>query len=291
MSHNLRGSKAWALPFILVPIFVIAVFVMSLKEWWLPVGASTYSGDVDGLFYLILWITGIGFVGTNVLLCWTLLTTKREGKATYTHGNHTLELIWTIIPAILLVFLALYQRDTWAQIKQQTPENPALSMKVIARQFEWTGLYAGPNGVIDTKDIKVVAGAIQTEGDDFTSAKLYVPAKSDVVVDLTSLDVLHSFFLPQARLKQDAVPGMNIKQWFHLTKTSTEYAKENNIRERLLDTLIAREGVKVSAEQKKLLTALVTCLEGDPYSRESRKMYKALEKTTKAAYGDDEGFA
>ena len=89
----------------------------------LPEGVSSYSGRIDGLFRLILWITGIIFVVVEALLLFFLLRYRhREGRrAHYTHGNNRLEVIWTIIPAVICVVLALLSRRSWAEIKQQMP--------------------------------------------------------------------------------------------------------------------------------------------------------------------------
>src|SRR5262245_63794048 len=100
-----------------VAAFVYAPFNSS---WWLPHNVSTrsplhFGAEVDHLFVLILWITGITFVGTQIALVWA---TWRFGhapdrRAQYFHGSQRLEVIWTIIPAAILVFIALYQMGAW----------------------------------------------------------------------------------------------------------------------------------------------------------------------------------
>src|SRR5262245_20116164 len=89
------------------------------QGWWLPECNSTFGGDIDHLFYVILGITGVAFVATQIALPLFLWKygTRPEAKALYTHGNHRLEIIWTIIPAGILVFIALYQFGTWTDIK------------------------------------------------------------------------------------------------------------------------------------------------------------------------------
>ncbi|HXM76699.1 MAG TPA: cytochrome c oxidase subunit II transmembrane domain-containing protein, partial [Thermoanaerobaculia bacterium] len=84
-----------------------------LPKWLqLPEGVSSYSGRIDGLFYLILWITGIVFVIVEGLLLFFLFRYRhREGRrATYTHGNNRIEVVWTIVPALICVILAHLSR-------------------------------------------------------------------------------------------------------------------------------------------------------------------------------------
>jgi heme/copper-type cytochrome/quinol oxidase subunit 2 len=101
----------------------------ALARWpiWtrLPEGVSSYSGKIDGMFHLITWITGIVFVIVESLLLFFLFRYRhKEGrKAHYTHGNNRLEVIWTIIPALICVVLALLSRRTWADIKQNMPKD------------------------------------------------------------------------------------------------------------------------------------------------------------------------
>jgi cytochrome c oxidase subunit II len=182
--------------------------------WWLPENVSTYGREIDGLFYLILWITGIVFVGVQGVLIYFLVRYRaREGqKAHYTHGNNRLEVIWTVIPAVILVFLTIWSQKVWSEIKTGIPEN-AIPIQIQAEQFAWNVQYAGADGKLDTAD------------DVKTINQLHIPVGKPVRVRLKSIGkdgkhaVLHSFFLPEFRLKQDVVPGMQIDVWFEATRT------------------------------------------------------------------------
>ncbi len=175
---------------------------------WLPEGVSTYSGAVDHLFYLILAVTGFFFVATEALLFLFAFRYRRRAgvRAAYTHGNSTLEIIWTAVPAVILVFLALTSRTTWNKIKGQIPKTDEEVM-VTASQFNWEIRYRGTDGQFDTPD------------DVITSNDMHLPVDVPVRIHLRSKDVIHSFFLPQFRLKQDAVPGMTIDVWLQATRT------------------------------------------------------------------------
>jgi cytochrome c oxidase subunit 2 len=172
----------------------------------MPESASAEADEVDGLTYLVLWITGITFVGVEGLLLVFLFKYKRKDgqKSKYTHGNHAVEMVWTVTPAAILVFLALYQMSLWLELKKPHPEqnDGATQIQVIAKQFEWNFRYPGPDGVFGTAD------------DRLTVAAVVVPVNHPVNATLRSMDVIHSFFLPNFRFKQDAVPGLTIPFWF-----------------------------------------------------------------------------
>jgi len=174
---------------------------------WLPENVSTYGKDIDRLFYIIYYITGTTFLlVTGALVVFLILYRQREGRrATYVHGNTTLEIIWTIVPAIILVVLSFMSQASWGHIKGRMPPSD-VHVQVTAKQFNWEILYPGPDGKIGTAD------DLQIENE------LHVPVGKVVRVTLKAKDVIHSFFLPNLRLKQDAVPGREIQAWFEATK-------------------------------------------------------------------------
>ncbi|MBI3086809.1 MAG: cytochrome c oxidase subunit II [candidate division NC10 bacterium] len=174
---------------------------------WLPENVSTYGGEVDFLFYLIYYITGATFLLVTVtMLTFLIVYRRREGRrATYSHGNTTLEIIWTIVPAIILVVLSFMSQASWARIKSHAPPGD-VEVQVTSKQFNWEMTYPGPDGKFGTAD-------------DLTlENQLHVPVGKVVRVHLRSKDVIHSFFLPNLRLKQDTVPGREILAWFQATK-------------------------------------------------------------------------
>lgn len=174
---------------------------------WLPEDVSTYGGQIDSLFYLIFWITSITFVLVQATLIVFLIRYRRQpGRhAAYTHGNNTLEIAWTIAPSIILVVLALLSRASWHEIKETMPPS-RYHVQVTAKQFNWDITYPGPDGQFGTPDDKTL------END------MHVPVNEVIRLNLRSRDVIHSFFVPVLRLKQDALPGREIPQWFQATK-------------------------------------------------------------------------
>ena len=175
---------------------------------WLPENVSTFGTEIDSLLYLIYYITGAVFIiVTVVMVLFLVMYRHREGRrAVYSHGNTTMEIIWTVVPAIILLVLAFMSVSTWTKVKANAPPSD-FNLQVTAKQFNWEILYPGPDGKFGTQD-------------DFkVDNEMHVPVNKVVRIILKSKDVIHSFFLPTLRLKQDAVPGMDILVWFEATKT------------------------------------------------------------------------
>jgi cytochrome c oxidase subunit 2 len=181
-------------------------------HWWFPSNASSVGGQVDSLFYVILYITGAVFVLVEAaLLIFLVRYRRREGrKAEYIEGSTKAEIIWTAIPAVILVSLALFSQPLWSKIKDagRYPTN-ADRLGVEAKQFEWHFTYPGPDGKLGTDD------------DVMKIDSLHLVVNRDYVIELTSRDVVHDFFIPAFRIKQDAVPGMKILVWIRPTVVGT----------------------------------------------------------------------
>ncbi len=178
-------------------------------HWWLPVQASTFAGDIDRMFTLILVITGLAFVIVEAGLIWFAIKYRGrpDRKAYYTHGNVRAEYIWTAVPAVVVVVLALMSNNVWVKIKgRNSVPAGAYPLALAAKQFEWNITYPGRDGQLGTAD-------------DFTLRnQLHLPVGRPIVIQLTSEDVIHSFFVPQFRVKQDVVPGMDERVWFQATR-------------------------------------------------------------------------
>jgi cytochrome c oxidase subunit II len=174
---------------------------------WLPEDVSTYGHEIDALFYLIYYITAVTFILVTVLMVVFLVKYREQPgrRAIYTHGNTTLEIIWTIIPAAILIVLSFMSVSTWAKVKRSVPPTD-FEIQVTAKQFNWEVVYPGADAKFGTPD------DVNFDND------LHVPVNKVVRIHLGSRDVIHSFFLPNLRLKQDAVPGRTIPVWFEATK-------------------------------------------------------------------------
>jgi cytochrome c oxidase subunit 2 len=179
-----------------------------MLDRWLPENVSTYGRDIDWLFHLIYWITGItAILVFATMIAFLVMYKDRPGRrARYTHGNTTLEIVWTVVPSLILVVLTFLSAPAWSKIKISAPPASDFVLQVTAKQFNWQITYPGADGKFGTPDDKTLLD------------EMHVPVNKIVHVHLRSQDVIHSFFVPQFRMKQDAVPGREIVQWFEATK-------------------------------------------------------------------------
>ncbi len=177
-----------------------------MLNWWLPEDVSTFS-DIDWLFHLIYIITGVTFILVIVtFLAFLVIYRDRPGRrARYTHGSTPLEIAWTVAPTLILVVLTFLSLPAWSKIKMSIPQTD-LVIQVRAKQFNWEFTYPGPDGKFGTEDDKSFLD------------ELHVPIGKPVRINLGARDVIHSFFVPNFRFKQDAVPGREIPAWFEVTK-------------------------------------------------------------------------
>lgn len=232
--------KWWSLLFgVMMAGAVLLFLVAPLFDWWLPKNVSSFGGAVDLLFYVILAVTGFFFILTEGILVYNMykFSGPEAGRPEYVHGNHRLEMFWTAIPAVLLIVLAVVQIRTWENIKYHSRmPNPDQVFEVSARQFEWRMRY--PTGA----GLETIVTAWKSEDKEPAAAKnwsrdphaddihvvneIHTWTNANVRLFLSTKDVLHSFYLPNLRLKQDALPGKVIPVWFKATEFNTIYDPE-----------------------------------------------------------------
>ena len=192
-----------------------------------PIQASTHAAEVDQMTVLVHWLMLVLFVGWGFFFLFVLFRFRKGAnpKASYTgaHGKFakSTEVAVALIEIALLVFYAI---PAWAtRVKAFPAESEAVVVRVIAEQFAWNIHYPGPDGKFGRTDIKLVSadnpiGLDRSDSaakDDITTInQLNLPVDRPVLVHLSSKDVIHSFGLYEMRVKQDAIPGMNIPVWF-----------------------------------------------------------------------------
>ena len=243
-------QKWWSVLFGAVMLATVVLWPVSYAVgWWLPKNVSSYGGEVDGLFFLILGITGFFFILVEAILVYFMFVyagepgQKRavfghhyaEKKVFWTtffkqiarpvtaviHDQHRLELAWTFVPGVILLLIAIVQIGTWERIKYASRmpkpgENP-LHLEVSARQFEWRVRYPSPERFAEwERDPKLAEdfGKSPHQDDFWMVNEVHAWEGNKVLVHLTTRDVIHSFYLPNLRLKQDALPGKTIPVWF-----------------------------------------------------------------------------
>ncbi len=201
-------------------------------------GASLHGDSLDSLFDWTLFFTGIVFVVTHIMLFWYAYKFRwKEGrKAAFISHDNRLEVVWTIVPAIVMTFLVIRGLDTWNTVMADVnPDEDYMEIEATGQQFNWMIRYPGPDGKLGTRNYKLTT-ANNPLGMDFNDPKgwddvmpgqeLYLPVGKKVRVRITAKDVLHSFFLPHFRVKMDAVPGMPTYFVFTPVKTTAEYRNE-----------------------------------------------------------------
>lgn len=215
----------------------ILMFWYSIKEfdnYQLPV-ASEHGVVTDSLFWWSMGITGIVFLITHILLF--IFPYKyqysEKRKASFYPDNNKLEVIWTIVPAIVLAGLVISGWVAWSDITAPAPEN-AHTVEIMGSQFQWDVRYPGKDNVLGDYDYRLIT-ATNSHGvdfsdknsiDDFPSPVVVIPKGEPVLFKIRARDVLHSVFAPHMRLKMDAVPGMPTRFWFVPTKTTAEMREE-----------------------------------------------------------------
>jgi cytochrome c oxidase subunit 2 len=193
----------------------------------LPIQASTHAADLDNMTALIHWLMLVLFVGWGAFFVFVLVRFRKGAnpKADYTGAKgkfaKSTEIAVAIIEVVLLVGYAI---PAWALRVQKLPsESEAVVVRVVAEQFAWNIQYAGPDGKFGRTDIKLVnadnpLGLDRTDPnakDDITTInQLNLPVDRPILVHLSSKDVIHSFAIYEMRVKQDAIPGMQIPVWF-----------------------------------------------------------------------------
>ena len=182
---------------------------------WLPQNISTYGQSIDDVMRLIYYIVGAWFILAEAVLLYFVIRYRRRdgGHAGYAPGNTARALAWILVPAALILACDLgidyAQEDVWNEIKLHIPTDVKQTVRIEGQQFVWNFRHPGKDGKLDTADDIVLIN------------QLTVPVNEKIRFELSSKDVLHSFWVPELRLKQDAVPGRIINGWFAATKTGT----------------------------------------------------------------------
>lgn len=238
--------KFWALLF---GVVLLACFVLTAVSpwfgWWLPVNVASYGGEVDRLFYVILGVTAFFFVLTEGILVYNMFKFEAEPgqRAEFSHGHHRLEMIWTVIPGVLLFLLAVVQISVWADIKYPShlieqfdsgKGEDYLQMEVVTRQWEFRMRYPSPERLEGWKD-KAKAkfdfeNRLPAHRDDVHVVNdVHTWKGQKVIVYLKTRDVNHAFFIPALRVKQDATSGRVIPLWFEATESNVMYDPRTNV--------------------------------------------------------------
>lgn len=234
-----RDEKGQGLALAAMLLLLVIVTLYGILKWTvrLPERIADSAVAIDHLFLLILTITGTIFVLAHLYLAVAVWRFRfREGIRSAFIGIHRKEWLWVLVPIVILLAADLTfdhkSNHVWSRVFWQVPED-AFRVEVTGEQFAWNIRYPGKDGKFGRTDPKFITndnplGIDKTDpasrDDIFFPAgqgELHIPVNKPVVFLCRAKDVLHSFFVPFARLKQDCVPGMTTRIWFTPTKTGT----------------------------------------------------------------------
>ncbi len=204
-------------------------------KYTLPV-ASEHGVITDNLFWITMVICVVAFTIIFIVMFWfTYKYRYQEGrKASYFVDNHKLEILWTLIPAVVMALLIFRGLRAWTDITGPASKE-AVVIELVAQQFAWTARYPGATDeelgkadfrLIDANNEFGLDLTDKNSFDDFKSLELHLPVNKEVLLKIRAKDVLHSVFLPHFRVKMDAVPGMLTTFKFKATKTTAEMRAE-----------------------------------------------------------------
>jgi cytochrome c oxidase subunit 2 len=211
-------------PVVWVLTVVICYFFVA-KTWWFPPPINQHGIAYDEQFFRTLVITGIIFFAAQFALGYVIFKFRDDGRrGSHSHGNNTLETLWTSATAVLFIGLVLMGTRIWAGVHFDEAPPDAIPIEVLGKQFAWSFRYPGPDGKFGRTDLKLVNDSANNpfgldpkdpaSKDDLVSASLKVPAGKPIKLILHSRDVIHNFFVRELRMKQDIVPGMEIPLHF-----------------------------------------------------------------------------
>ncbi len=233
MKKTSRGSAVTAVIFAIVLLLITfgTIYFFLKRTWWFPESITSIGNEIDAQFMRTLVITGIVFLLSQVALAWVIFRYRAKSaaqKAEYSHGNNTMEVVWTTATVILFVGLGAYAKDAWADMYWRGAGAGAIQVEVTAQQFAWNFRYAGLDGQWGKTAVKLIDDSSNPVGldpadasgkDDVVTATMTVPVNREVELLLRTKDVTHSFFVRELRFKQDTVPGMVIRMHFKAEKT------------------------------------------------------------------------
>lgn len=227
------NSLQGALMVVFLILGVSGFFYFSMSEYDtynLPI-ASEHAVITENLFWITMAVTVFVFVLTHIFLFgfgWKYRH-KKENKAHYYPHNNKLEMIWTIVPAIVLAWLIISGLKQWNVITGPAPEESEV-VEVMGYQYAWAFRYPGKDGALGKYDFRKI-DAVNSMGidledqsahDDFMPTQLVIPKGKPVLLKIRGRDVIHSVYNPHFRIQMNAVPGLPTQFWFTPSVSTAE---------------------------------------------------------------------
>jgi len=215
--------------------FLFAFVAWQLKEYGprlLPEAASEHGKTLDMLMDYNLGLLWVVFVITQILLFYFAYKYygRKGNVARYFPHNNKLEMVWTVIPALVLAVVIIFGIKTWNQITDVASEK-AIVIEMYSKQFDWTGRYAGKDNQLGDANYKLITGTNELGLDSTSQAglddivvknELHIPKGKEIEFKFRSRDVIHSAYFPHFRAQMNTVPGMVTMLHFTPTITTAE---------------------------------------------------------------------
>lgn len=225
--------------FWIISVIGVVWSYLEYRQDFLPEAASEHGKETDYWFWVSMAVIMIAFIIVNSLLFYFpyKYQFKKENKATFYPHNNKLEVIWTVIPAIIMAGLVFTGLQVWNKVMDDAPADAEV-VEIMGKQFGWFVRYPGVDdntlGNYDFRLTDDVTGNLQgidftdpNSFDDFVNgSEMHIPKGKPVLLKIRARDVLHSVFIPHMRVKMDAVPGMPTKFWFVADKSTEDMRAE-----------------------------------------------------------------
>lgn len=270
-----RFNGVMMIIFLVLGVGAMVYFTLDAKKYLLPLSASKHGVIIDKLLDVNWILLVVVFLITQFLLFYYAFRYhhRKESKAYFYPINHTLELVWTIIPTIVLGGMIVYGLLVWNDITKPAPKG-AMLIELYGKQFDWTARYAGADNVLGKSSFRLISddnplgvdANDPASKDDIITKELHLPVGAKILLKMHSRDVIHSAYLPHFRAQMNCVPGMTTEFFFEPTITTQqmrEYTKNEKFNYVLLCNKICGVAhytmkMNVVAEEPEQFTKWVT---------------------------------
>lgn len=235
-SEGRNQAVIWVL--FLVTFFGFCIWLFfKYKSKLLPEAASAHGPAIDNLFNVTTAVIAFTFVLTHIIMVYQIYknVSKKGKKAVYFAHSNKLEMVWTIIPAIVLSGLIAYGLTVWSDV-MYAGSKEATIVELYSKQFDWTARYAGKDNLLGKSDFRKIVdgndlGLVtdpKSDDDIIVKGELHLELGKPVLFKFRSRDVIHSAFMPHFRAQMNCVPGMETTFEFTPTITSQQMRKKLN---------------------------------------------------------------
>lgn len=235
-------------------LFIYALVIFTFYRWGitqLPKSASEHGVEIDNLMlatWIVIFTVGILMQGLLHYFAFQYRG-KKENRATFYAENDKLELIWTVIPVIVLSGLIIYGLFTWVDVMNVDKDDDPMVVELYAYQFGWRVRYAGEDNELGKADVRLIEGTNQLGvdtsdpyvKDDIIATEMYLPVDRKVLIKMRSQDVLHSAYMPHFRAQMNVVPGMITQFAFTPTVTTQEMRETDRMQKKVKNINNIRE--------------------------------------------------